>query len=118
MNTAAFNPDHAPNTPSETPTWRRFPSEYKLRILDEYDRCTKPGDRGLILRREGLYSSHVANWRRWRRRTYPDHPESKKPPTASQQKHETARLMRENARLQLKLEHAEKMLGLQKNWRT
>ena len=82
--------------------------------LDEADRCTKPGQLGLILRREGLYSSHISVWRRWRRRACPEHPESQKPPTESQRKHELARLQRENTRLQLKLEHAEKLLSLQK----
>ena len=69
---------------------------------------------GLLLRREGLYSSHLAAWRRWRRRARPEYPQSKKPPTESQLRHEIARLRRENTRLQLKLEHADKLLALQK----
>ena len=85
----------------------------RLRILEEADRCTK-GELGLLLRREGLYSSHLAAWRRWRRRAHPDHPQSKKPATESQLRHEIARLGRENTRLQLKLEHADKLLALQK----
>ena len=40
---------------------RRFDAEYKLRILDEADRCTEPGQLGELLRREGLYSSHLAS---------------------------------------------------------
>lgn len=42
---------------------RRFTAEYKRRILQEADACVKSGDRGALLRREGLYSSHLAAWR-------------------------------------------------------
>jgi len=45
---------------------RAFTAEYKRRVLDEVDRAG-PGETGLILRREGLYSSHLSNWRRWRK---------------------------------------------------
>jgi len=114
MATAPSGPDHPTNNGDAKPTRRRFSAEYKLRILDEADRCSMHGELGLLLRREGLYSSHLAAWRRWRRRHHPEHPESKKPATDSQIKHENARLHRENVRLQLKLEHAEKLLSLQK----
>ena len=46
---------------------RRFSAKYKLRILDEADRCSQPGQLGELLRREGLYSSHLACWRKQRR---------------------------------------------------
>ena len=42
---------------------RRFTAEYKRRILREADRCTHPGEIGALLRREGLYSSHLTTWR-------------------------------------------------------
>jgi transposase-like protein len=45
---------------------RRFSAEYKLRILREADACSEPGEIGSLLRREGLYSSHLSNWRRQR----------------------------------------------------
>ncbi len=45
---------------------RRFPAEYKLRILREADACTRPGETGALLRREGLYSSHLSAWRKQR----------------------------------------------------
>lgn len=45
---------------------RRLTSEYKLRILEELDRCTGPGEKGAILRREGIYSSSTTEWRRAR----------------------------------------------------
>lgn len=47
---------------------RRFTAQEKLRILKEADACTKPGEQGALLRREGLYSSHLVEWRRARER--------------------------------------------------
>lgn len=114
MATRSSGPDHHPDNGTGKPKRRQFSTEYKLRILDEADRCTKPGQLGLLLRREGLYSSLLSVWRRWRRLHYPQHPESRKPASASTLKHDNARLQREITRLQLKLEHAEKLLALQK----
>src|SRR5262245_9826210 len=48
------------------PKRRQFTAEYKLRILKEADACKEPGDIGKLLRREGLYSSHLVLWRRQR----------------------------------------------------
>ena len=45
---------------------RRFTTEYKLRILREADELSRPGEIGALLRREGLYSSHLSCWRRQR----------------------------------------------------
>ncbi|MQA91268.1 MAG: transposase [Gemmatimonas sp.] len=50
----------------ERPQRRRFPARYKLRILQEADACTRPGEIGALLRREGLYTSHLSAWRRQR----------------------------------------------------
>ena len=50
------------------PKRRQFTAEYRLRILEEADRCTQPGEVGRLLRREGLYSSHLATWRKARRK--------------------------------------------------
>ncbi len=47
---------------------RQFTSEYKLGIVREADACSKEGDIGALLRREGLYSSHLATWRKQRDR--------------------------------------------------
>ena len=52
--------------PAARPRRCRFSPEYKLAILAEYDRLTEPGDKGALLRREGLYSSHIVEWRRAR----------------------------------------------------
>src|SRR3954454_3041683 len=46
---------------------RSFSAEYKLAILAEYDACTESGEKGAILRREGLYSSLITDWRRQHR---------------------------------------------------
>jgi transposase len=50
----------------ERPKRRRFTAEYKLRILQAADACSKPGEIGAMLRREGLYTSHLSDWRRQR----------------------------------------------------
>ena len=50
----------------ERPLRRRFSAEYKLRVLREADACSKPGEVGALLRREGLYSSLLTEWRRAR----------------------------------------------------
>lgn len=52
--------------PGAKPTRRRFSAEYKLAILDQYEGLTDPGAKGALLRREGLYSSHIVEWRRAR----------------------------------------------------
>ncbi len=53
--------------PAARPRRRSFSAEYKARILDEYDRLPSGSqERGALLRREGLYSSHVAEWRKAR----------------------------------------------------
>jgi transposase len=45
---------------------RRFSAEYKLAMVAAYEACTGDGDKGALLRREGLYSSHIVEWRRVR----------------------------------------------------
>jgi len=89
---------------------RRFTAEYKLRILEEVNRAGH-GEIGLILRREGLYSSQLNQWRNWRNGMT-----SKKKDSGSttKLKAEYQRLEKENARLKLKLRKAEAMLDLQK----
>ena len=86
----AENPKNRPNPAPLAPrtTRRRFSHSEKLRIVEASDRCTKPGELGLLLRREGLFSSHLANWRRWRLRMHPTLAPKNKPPTVSQIRHE------------------------------
>ncbi len=50
----------------ERPKRRRFSAEYKLRLLGEADACSRPGEIGALLRREGLYTSHLTYWRKQR----------------------------------------------------
>ena len=50
----------------ERPRRRRFTAEYKLQVLREADACTRSGEAGELLRREGLYSSHLTTWRKQR----------------------------------------------------
>jgi transposase len=89
---------------------RRFTAAYKRRILDEVGRAGR-GEIGLILRREGLYSSQLSQWRDWRNGMT-----SKKKDSGltNELKTEVQRLEKENARLKLKLRKAEAMLDLQK----
>jgi transposase-like protein len=56
---------YEPSMP-DRPRRRSFTADYKLKILDEYDRCAGDGDKGALLRREGLYTSHIVEWRRAR----------------------------------------------------
>ena len=51
---------------ADRPRRRVFTAEYKAAILAEYDALAEPGARGALLRREGLYSSHLTEWRRAR----------------------------------------------------
>ena len=52
--------------PAAKPVRRRFTTAYKLAILEEYGQLTDPGAKGALLGREGLYSSHIVEWRRAR----------------------------------------------------
>jgi len=102
----------------EKPVRRRFAAEYKIRVLREADRCTEPGQLGALLRREGLYSSHLSTWRQQRdegtlasltpkrrgRKANPDVPLIA----------ENERLKRETQRLAAKLRQAETIIEVQK----
>ena len=97
---------------------RRFTAEYKLRVLQEADACNEPGEIGAVLRREGLYSSHLVVWRRQRaegtlqglrprkrgRKPQPRNPLAKK----------VEELERENKRLERRLKQAEIIIDVQK----
>jgi transposase len=50
----------------QRPVRRRYSAEYKLRIVQEADACERPGEIGALLRREGLYTSHLTYWRKQR----------------------------------------------------
>ena len=84
---------------------RQFSSAYKLRILAEADACTQPGKIGSLLRREGLYSSYLVNWRRQLQRGQLS--TKKRGPKKDPQAGEITRLRGENERLRNRLEAAE-----------
>ena len=102
----------------EKPVRRRFTVEYKAKILAEADACTEAGQLGELLRREGLYSSHLTSWRRQRdegalagltpkqrgRRAKPKNPLAD----------EVTRLQRENQQLKEHLRQAELIIDVQK----
>ena len=95
---------------------RKFSAEYKRRILDEADSCTEPGQIGALLRREGLYSSHLTTWRRQRDRGLIQalSPKKRGRKRKDELEREVARLQRENTRLQARLEQAEMIIDVQK----
>ena len=97
---------------------RRFTAEYKRRIVREADRCTKPGEIGALLRREGLYSSHLVTWRAARDRGELEGLSPKKrgpkvaPPDPRDKK--IAEQERDIARWQKRAERAEAFVEVQK----
>jgi len=94
---------------------RHYTGEYKLRILREVDTCQASGEIGALLRREGLYSSHLTIWRRQRERGELDGlSPQKRGPKADPQEAELARLQRENERLRQRLMKAELIIEVQK----
>ena len=96
---------------------RRFSAEYKARILREAEACAGSGQIGALLRREGLYSSHLTEWRRLRARGAVAALAAKKrgrKSTRDARDRELAKLSRENARLRRKLTQAEAVIEVQK----
>ena len=63
---AEFNGVGADPEVADKATRRQLSAKYKRRIVREADRCTKPGELGALLRREGLFSSALSTWRRQR----------------------------------------------------
>lgn len=94
---------------------RTFTAEYKLRLLDETSACRTPAERGAILRREGLYSSHLTHWRReLRDGALAGLRPKKRGPKVEPLALENAQLRREIEQLRAKLERAETILEVQK----
>lgn len=97
---------------------RRFDAAYKLKVVEEADRCTAPGEIGALLRREGLYSSQLATWRKQRDEGALDGLGSKKrgrkPVRKDPRDQELERLRKENARLEKRLRQAETIIDVQK----
>lgn len=97
---------------------RRFSAQYKLRILEEADRCTQPGQIGALLRREGLYSSNLTTWRRQRDQgqigALSPKKRGPKPVPDAAMARELAKLRKENQLLEQKLKKAELIIEVQK----
>jgi transposase len=98
---------------------RAFSAEFKRRILAEVDACTKPGEIGVILRREGLYSSHLVDWRAARERgeleaLAPQKRGPKPAPAPDARDREIEDLKRQLAQTTVRAERAEALVEIQK----
>jgi transposase-like protein len=92
---------------------RRFSASYKLKILEEVDR--NPEQSGAIIRREGLYSSHLSAWRRQREQGALKALGKKRGPTGkSTEQVQLEKLQRQNARLERELFKARAIIDTQK----
>jgi transposase len=113
---SSSTPERVPDPEvSDRPKRRQFTAEYKLRILREADGCKGPGEIGALLRREGLYSSHLVLWRRQREEAAQTHLKTRKRgPKAKVQDPRVRQLERENARLQRRLKRVALLLDIQK----
>jgi len=100
----------------EGPKRRRFTAEYKLRVLREADGCSRPSEVGALLRREGLYSSILSEWRKQREAgslEALERPRGRKP--ADPLEAENASLRRRLERTEAELEKARKVIEVQGN---
>ena len=87
------------------PKRRTFTAAYKVRIVREYDQAESPGERGALLRREGLYTSHISQWRN-SRDTGAENGLAERPagrPARSAADAENERLRKENEKLSAEL---------------
>jgi transposase-like protein len=95
---------------------RRFTAEYKLRILREAEACSRPGEIGALLRREGLYTSHLTYWRKQRDEgalVALGRPRGRPKPNPLEA--ENARLRRRAERAEADLEKARRVIEVQGN---
>jgi transposase len=108
----------SPELSSDRPRRRRFTAQDKLRILGETDRAAETGGIGSILRREGLYSSALTDWRRQRDAgAFGALAPAKRGPKTAEPNPlaaEMAALQRDNARLTRRLTRAEAIIDIQK----
>jgi len=97
---------------------RSFRGDFKARILEEADRCKQPGEVGALLRRHGLYSSHLTMWRRERQAgtvaILGPKKRGRKVPPLNPLARRVTDLERENQRLLRKLKQAEAIIDVQK----
>jgi hypothetical protein len=97
---------------------RQFTSGDKRRILEAADRCTQPGEIGALLRKEGIYSSHLTTWRRQRaadeRAALAPQQRGRKADSAQTEDRRVLQLTQENDRLRRKLAQANAIIDVQK----
>jgi transposase len=95
---------------------RRFTAKYKLEILEEADACTRPGEVGELLRREGLYTSHLTYWRKQRKDgALKELGRSRGRKPADRRDREITELRRRAERAEAELEKARKVIEIQGN---
>lgn len=103
---------------SEKAKRRRFGAEYKVRILREADGCQQVGELSALLRREGLYSSHLVTWRAQARRgelaALAPKKRGPKPKEVDPRDKQVAEMAREIVKLTRRAERAEALVALQK----
>ena len=100
----------------ERPRRRRFSAEYKLLVLVEAEACTRPGEIGALLRREGIYSSHLSKWRQQRAAGALEALERRRGRRpADRRDAEIAGLRRRAERAEAELEKARKVIEVQGN---
>jgi transposase len=100
----------------ERPKRRRFSAEYKLQVVREADACSQPGEIGALLRREGLYSSLLTEWRRQRERGSLEALERPRGrPKADPREAQIAALKRRLERAEVELEKARRVIEVQGN---
>ena len=95
---------------------RTFTAKYKLEILEQAEACTRPGEIGELLRREGLYTSHLTAWRKQRKKgalRELGKPRGRRP--VDQRDAEIARLERKLERSETELEKARRVIEIQGN---
>ena len=92
---------------------RRFTTAYKLAILRRADACTRYGELGALLRKEGLYSSHVVTWRQPREAGLTPKKRGRKMTAVDPQR---KKLEQEHRRLTSRLQKAEALLAFQKKF--
>ncbi len=98
----------------ERPARRRFSAEYKLRIVEEANAAIEPGQVGALLRREGLYSSHLVDWRRqYRLGALSSLARPRGRPKPHPLATENERLRRQVGRLSTRLTRAERIIEIQ-----
>ena len=126
-NTNSVNPDRNSLSPGDLfpdpqvslkPVRRRFTADYKISILDQADKCSELGQLGSLLRREGLYSSHLVAWRKQRKegliKALSPIKRGRKSDDLSPLVEEVERLRRENQLLRDRLDQAEAIIEVQK----